>query len=177
MYDDGEGRRAMDIDDIRFLYEYHIWATGKILVTAGKISQEQFLAPVLENRGSIRKRLVHLLSAEWIWRSRCQEGVSPKSMLTESDFPTLGELRARWKQEQEAMKAYLGGLDNRALNDTIQYQRTDGSAQENILWHLLMQVINHGTQHRSEVAMALTEAGQSPGDLDFIVFVRGRKTV
>jgi uncharacterized damage-inducible protein DinB len=42
----------------------------------------------------------------------------------------------------------------------------------NVLWHLLVHVLNHGTQHRSEAALLLTSYGQSPGDLDLILFLR-----
>jgi uncharacterized damage-inducible protein DinB len=34
-------------------------------------------------------------------------------------------------------------------------------------WHLLFHVVNHGTQHRAEVGLALARAGAAPGDLDY----------
>ena len=38
------------------------------------------------------------------------------------------------------------------------------------MWQMLAHVVNHGTQHRPEAAVILTEAGRSPGDLDMIFF-------
>jgi hypothetical protein len=38
------------------------------------------------------------------------------------------------------------------------------------LWLDLAQIVNHGTQHRSEAAEALTMVGRSPGDLDLSRF-------
>jgi uncharacterized damage-inducible protein DinB len=46
---------------------------------------------------------------------------------------------------------------------------------ENILWQAMLHVLNHGTQHRSEAAAMLTEFNHSPGDIDFMVFLREMK--
>ena len=114
------------------------------------------------------------MAGEVTWRRRCQ-GDSPTALLNETDLPTFAALHARWEQEAQAMAEFVASLTDDDLNRTVHYKTTKGSPMENILWHLMAHVINHGTQHRSEAAMLLTSAGHSPGDLDLIVFFLERK--
>ncbi len=163
---------AMNTNEIIQLYEYNAWADERIMATAAGLSTARFLKPVARlSHGSLRGTLLHALSAQWIWRNRCQ-GVSPKATLAEADFPTLESLRTRWEDEEKAMRSFLAGLSDADLDQTIRYTSTKGQAFENTLWHILVHVVNHTTQHRSEAAMLLTEWGHSPGDLDLIVFMR-----
>ena len=43
---------------------------------------------------------------------------------------------------------------------------------QNQLAHILHHVVIHGMQHRSEAAAILTDYGHSPGNIDFIIFLR-----
>jgi uncharacterized damage-inducible protein DinB len=162
----------MKIENIQFLYDYNYWANQRILTTAERLTEEQFLAPRSYSHGSVRNTLVHILSAEWIWRLRCQEHLSPTAMPSFDDFPSLEALRRRWQLEEERMRGYLQGLTAQELDRIVTYQRTGGQPRENLLWHLLVHVANHGTEHRSTVAASLTEDGHSPGDLDIVHFIR-----
>lgn len=161
-------------DQLTQLYEYNCWANHRILQTAGEISKRLYTARADVSHGSLRGTLVHVLAAEWIWRLRCQEGVSPPSLLRESKFPTLTELRPFWGEEEEKMRAYLGNLKESALLQPIRYITTIGVPFENYLWQIIFHLVNHGTQFRSEAGMLLTQYGYSPGDLDFIAFARVR---
>jgi uncharacterized damage-inducible protein DinB len=164
----------MNKSEIVLLYQYNNWANERILNAAANITQEQFLAPSTYPYGGLRGTLTHTLFAEWIWRRRLQ-GESPVNRFKPEDFPTFESLRSRWHQEEEAMLDFVGSLSEPALNNTFQYKDTKGTTYENVLWQVMVHVVNHGTQHRSEAAAMLTDLGHSPGDIDLIVFLREHK--
>lgn len=165
----------MNKADILTLFDYNYWANARVLNAAAQLGQDQLIAPARLSHGSIRGALAHILAAEAVWRRRCQEGISPTALPDDSEFPTLESLRQRWAEEEKAMRRYLDRLTDAALAQPVSYATTKGAPQETILWHILAHVVNHGTQFRGEAAVALSEAGHSPGDLDFIAFIRGRQ--
>ena len=160
----------MNTQDILVLYQYNQWANGKILVAARNVTQEQFLADASFPHGGLRSTLTHILFAEWIWRNRW-EGTSPTVRLKPEEFPTLNSLLARWQEEEKKLMEYVEALTDERLAASFQYKNTKGVPKENILWHAMAHVVNHGTQHRSEAAAMLTDFGCSPGDLDMIYFL------
>lgn len=162
----------MDVQTIRNLYAYNAWANKRILETAAQVEPEHWAKPVAFCHGSLRGTLVHIFGAEMIWRLRCQEGISPPEVISEKVFPTLAFLQVRWQEEQAKMAGFLAALDDSFLNEIIHYQNTRGVPFENVLWQILVHVVNHGTQHRAEVGAILTVLDASPGDLDMIVFWR-----
>ena len=71
------------------------------------------------------------------------------------------------------MRAYLKALSDSGLENVMRYRSTlDNKEYVTPLWQVLLHLANHGTQHRSEVAAELTRAGRSPGNLDYIVYIR-----
>lgn len=149
------------------LYDYNYWANQKILHAASQANQTELTQSTTLSWKNIFETLVHTLAAEWIWRMRCEEGISPQILLNPGDFDNLAALWSRWREEEAGMRAYLDSLPEGDIEQTIRYQNTRGDAFENPLWQILLHVVNHGTQHRAEVAHFLTELGHSPGDIDF----------
>jgi len=161
----------MNLAAIHSLFDYNYWVNQRILDTAVGLSPEQFTAAAGVSHGSLRGTLVHALSAEWAWRRRCQ-GSSPPGLLSEDEFPDLESLARRSREEEGAMRSYLAGLTDEDLTSIIRYSRTEGTWTETPLWQILLHVINHGTQSRSEAAIILSQFGHSPGDLDYMIFLR-----
>ncbi|MCE9647671.1 MAG: DinB family protein [Chloroflexi bacterium] len=164
----------MNKKDIQLLFQYNQWANRRILNAAENLTQDQFLAQASFPHGGLRGTLTHALFAEWIWRTRWQ-GDSPVNRMKAEDFPTFSLLRERWSQEEKALSAFVEGLDDKRLTSTFSYHTTRGEKMEEVLWHAMVHVVNHGTQHRSEAAAMLTDFGCSPGDIDMIIYLREAK--
>jgi uncharacterized damage-inducible protein DinB len=62
----------MNKQDISTLYDDNQGANARILNAAANLSQDRFLADASYPHGGLRGTLVHILFAEWIWRSRWQ---------------------------------------------------------------------------------------------------------
>jgi len=99
------------------------------------------------------------------------QSIDSASELLEADFPTIAAFEEHWREEEKAMSAYLAGLSDEDMESHLIYTTDTGIKRDRILWHCLLHVVNHGTQHRGEAAALLTDYGHSPGDLDFTVFM------
>ena len=155
---------------IRTLYDYNAWANTRIIDTCAGLSAGQLNAKAGASFDSIHDTLVHTLGAQWIWLSRWQ-GTSPKALFQPADFPDLAAIRARWEPIERETRAFVAGLDDGALNRLVEYVTTEGKPKAFRLWQLMAHQVNHATQHRSEIAMALTQFGHSPGGLDLIRYI------
>jgi len=163
----------MQHEAIQLIFAYNTWANNRILAAAEGLTAAQYEADVPGlSHGSIRATLVHALAAEIIWRRRCVEGVSPTMLLQVADVPTFAALRERWAAEDAALREGIARLTDEALAAPLAYTTTRGTPMKDVLWQILAHLVNHGTQHRAEAAVALTAFGRSPGDVDLIVYLR-----
>lgn len=164
----------MQLADIRLLYDYNFWANRLLLAKSAEVTPEQFAAPTTHSWGSLRGTLVHILDSEYGWRIIFETSKVSFDELTPEAFPTVEAVRQRWDEEEAAWSIYLNSLTDADMTRIIRYDLPEGGFRERVLWHCLFHVVNHGMQHRSEAAHMLTEYGQSPGDIDFTLYLRQR---
>ncbi|MGB7338328.1 MAG: DinB family protein [Phototrophicaceae bacterium] len=159
----------MKLDDIKLMFNYNYWANQQILAQAAKLSTAELYAPTSVSWNSLGGTLIHTMDAEYGWRVMLDtRGSTP--LLTPDDFSDLDAIIQRWQIEETAMWDYLNRLSDKNINDMIHYSG-DGYSRSRIVWHCLLHVVNHGTQHRSECAVMLTNLGHSPGEIDFTVYL------
>jgi uncharacterized damage-inducible protein DinB len=160
----------MTSDMVRTLYRYSAWATARILEHAARLRPDELAKPSGASFGSVRETLVHIMAAQWIWLARWK-GISPTSLFDARDFPDIASIRARWDQIDGETQRFVAGLTDADLGRVVEYKNTRGERWAYPLWQQVVHQMNHATQHRGEVAAALTELGHSPGDLDLLIYI------
>jgi uncharacterized damage-inducible protein DinB len=159
----------MLVETTRTLYGYNTWANARIFDAAERLDKGQLLADA-NGLGSIRDTLVHIVSAEWLYVERWQ-GRSPHALWDPVDYGNVASIRDQWSDIDREMRRLVARLTEDALARPISYVNFQGETWTYPLWQILLHQANHATQHRSEVALRLTEFGHAPGWLDFLVYV------
>ena len=155
----------MNKNDISTLIRFNFWANERILAACEHLSSDEFTRNVTPDPGwgSLRGILVHTLDTEYGWRTSLQD--LEDIIMDESDFADVAALKARWAVEKAAWLAYVDTL----TDESLQHSYGD---EGQIVWQIIMHVVAHSIQHRSEAAFILTGYGHSPGELDFAIFLR-----
>ena len=150
----------MRLDDIKLLFAYDNWATERLLAACARLDAvpQELLA-----------KLAHICEAQRAWRFMLTQG-SFSDFVRPHEFAELGSLRELCQRENAALSRYIDGLTDSDMTREFQYVG-DAGARKRMVWHVLWHVVNHGAQHRAECAVILTDLGQSPGDLDFPIFL------
>ncbi len=156
----------MDTESLLVLVRYHGWANRRIVETAAALTDDEFRGPAPLDHGTAFDTLRHLLDADWSWREYLTgRDVGETSVWDHGiQLDDLPSITAFCAEEQERLERYVTSLDAAALDEEVLIGPDDRAPR----WVILAHVVNHGTQHRSELALYLTEHGHSPDQLDLI---------
>ncbi|MFN8473627.1 MAG: DinB family protein [Anaerolineae bacterium] len=143
------------------LFRHNIWANLKVLDYCETLSDEQLHAAAPGTYGSIRDTLLHIVGGEASYVRRAN-GKLPAEPLPKDRFPSLAALKetARWAGEELLQLA----LSTRA-NSIVEEHWPDLRLIERYsLASLMMQAINHATEHRTQISTIITQLGLEPPD-------------
>jgi uncharacterized damage-inducible protein DinB len=158
----------MDRDSLQAFVRFHAWANGRILDTAAELSEGELRGPAPLDHGTAFDTIRHLVDVDWSWREFCIGHDVGRAYVWDfgialDDLPAIAAFCA---EEDRRLATYVSSLDADALDERL----TTGDGAEDVTprWLILAHVVNHGTQHRSELARYLTDRGHSPGELDLL---------
>jgi uncharacterized damage-inducible protein DinB len=142
------------------LFSHNAWANLKLLDFCAGLSDEQLDATAIGGFGSIRETLRHIVGAEVSYVSRVN-GKLPAKPFARDEFPDFEVLKdaARWTSDE------LLQLALSAQQDTLVQEHEARWRVEYKLSSLMMQAINHSTEHRTQISTIITQLGMEPPDM------------
>ncbi len=143
------------VEQARLLLAFNEWANERILSAAEGLTPEQY--------GELRDQFAHMLGTGRWWHAQWTGGEYGAHVIPR----TIAGARDAYARSHGDLRAFAASLTDAAL---ARSERWWGTEQELSVADVIVQVVNHSTQHRSEIAVALTAHGCSPGDLDYLFF-------
>jgi uncharacterized damage-inducible protein DinB len=160
----------MNVNHFRRLFDYNYWAHERVWTCVMQLSDEQFGRDHDYSSGSVHKQVVHTMGVEWVWLQRVH-GISPEAVPKRYLFPTRESIRTNWDQVEIDWYTYIDGLTDAQLDEPVSYNYIgDTEVHTTPLWELLMQVINHGTDHRAQTLALIHQLGGATVEQDIAIY-------
>jgi uncharacterized damage-inducible protein DinB len=167
-----EGADFMIADQMRRFFAYNTWAWQRVYASVEQLDSEAYYAPRPVFQNSVHTLLVHCMAAEQIWYARCQ-GESPAALLNPADIADFSALLEEWSHVRHRWANYLQWMSDEDCKQIIEYRTTQGKGYSLRLADILQHVINHATEHRSQLTPILHELGLPTEALDYIRYRLG----
>jgi uncharacterized damage-inducible protein DinB len=154
------------------LMDYTFWGFERVWACTEPLTEDQFLQPLAYSMGSIRNHFVHVMSGTRRWLQRLQQ-VEVAAHLNFDDYPNRAATRQMWDAGRAEIMAYVRGLTQAQLQESVTWEISTRN------WHctntraqLLMQIINHATDHRAQMLAMLHEHFNVPTvEQDWIIYL------
>jgi uncharacterized damage-inducible protein DinB len=140
------------------LFEHNNWANLQIVRACSALTDEQLDAePQSATKGSIRRTLTHLVTS--------QRGYLALLTQPAEERPTtplaFNELEESARMSGAGLLALLGDQSSFPKD---RLRTTDGYYVEP--WVVMVQIINHATEHREQIKSMLSALGMTPPNID-----------
>lgn len=141
------------------LFEHNNWANLRIIQACSVLSDEQLDAePRSATKGSLRVTLLHLVASQRGYLSLLTLPVEARPTVP----LTFAELQESANISGEGLLALV--RDAPVIPLKTRLQTKDGFFVEP--WVVMVQIINHATEHREQICSMLSALGVTPPDLD-----------
>ena len=149
-----------DTSVLTTLFAHNAWANLKLLDFCAALNDEQLDATAIGCFGSIRDTLWHIVRGEVSYVKRVN-GKLPPQPFSKDQFPGFAALKdaVRWSNDE------LLQLALSARQDTDVREGPPEHMYQYRLASLMVQAINHATEHRAQIAAIITQLGMEPPDM------------
>jgi uncharacterized damage-inducible protein DinB len=151
------------MDPLLDFFRHNSMMNRLLIETCEKLSPEQLATITAGTYGSIAATLVHIANAQAGYAARLLDRERPER-LPEDPFPGMAAVAERLEQTNGQLEE---ATSRRDWDRQVQITGDDPAGT----WLMpvglfLLQAINHGTEHRSQIATTLTQLGVKPPEMD-----------
>ncbi|MEZ4863462.1 MAG: DinB family protein [Caldilineaceae bacterium] len=161
----------MTVKHIQRLYDYNDWAWHQLFPSLARLDDVAYKEDRGFFWGSLHSVLVHSMSAEYIWYQRIM-GTSPTAMLDPADYADFPVVQSQWAEIDGKLRQFVATLADEDLVRQIDYTDRSGQPYSTQLGDILLHVVNHSTEHRSQMTPVLFALNVPTPPLDYIFFTR-----
>ncbi len=136
------------------VFRYNLWANLRLLETCAELSDAQLDATTKGMFGSVRETLIHMLASEEGYARTVTGKISTPPLEDLTQLPDFDELRRRAQGSGEALIAFAEQVDQGELSRIL---HLDGGTYDAPVIVVVIQAINHAIDHRSQIAMLLSQ--------------------
>jgi uncharacterized damage-inducible protein DinB len=159
--------------DPGFFIEYHLWAHHKVLQSLTDLSEEEWNRNTGGSFASLKALYQHIVVADYRWLQRWK-GVPfadiPEDFVVR-DYATLNTILRPVLEEILTVSATFIAND---AEKPVNFITVKGLDITQPFWQTVLQLVNHGTYHRGQVAYVLRTLGREPVSTDIFLFFRER---
>ena len=150
-------------DVLRAMFAHHVWATTRLIDALEQLDPGHLDARIDGTYGTTMQTLTHLVDADERYLQRL---VTPTLASTgEGDIWPLADLRMKIQEHGDRWASMLDAVDRGDLHAAVvgksDYPDTDPAETM-----LLVQAIQHGNDHRTQICSTLGALGLDVPDLD-----------
>lgn len=146
------------------LFHYTRWANREIITAVETVDEHDAAW------SRIIRLLSHIMRAQEIWLGRVQDTDGARTAVWDDD--DLETCIRRAETSTQDWLTHLEACTEADFEVAIEYTNSKGQPFTNELRDICAHIVNHGTHHRSQIALLLRDAGIAPPPTDYIVYLR-----
>jgi uncharacterized damage-inducible protein DinB len=146
------------------LFRHHLWSNLQLLNLCKTLNAEQLQTSIVGVYGTLGDTLQHLVKAERSYFSRVSTGQPFRPPENEGDL-TFEQMEASLRHTGEG---FIEWAPKVGAEETVEIQWNNNAVQGPVQVPkavVLTQVINHATEHRTQILAMLTQLGIQPPEL------------
>jgi uncharacterized damage-inducible protein DinB len=157
----------VDAKFLAALFDYHRWATVKVLSACEPLGREEMTRQLYTSHGSLLGTLVHMYRVDGVWLRRLRgHALAPPPDAP----PDFAELRAAWGPVMDGLHSFASDLPEDRVEADLPYRSLVSGDQVLRVWQAMMQVVNHGSYHRGQIITMLRQLGHEAVSTDISLY-------